>query len=110
VLFFSRLSKLDFIQSGKCINKRGGFPMSEAREAVTTVQLIDQYSSPYQVLFADVRSREHFKFLHLGLISELSRQSLPQLGRRALERAGFAATPLSPALSSLERSRPYAVH
>jgi SRSO17 transposase len=55
--------------------------MSEAREPIPTVQFVDRYCALYQDLFSDVRSREHFTLLHLGLISELARKSLPQLGR-----------------------------
>jgi SRSO17 transposase len=55
--------------------------MSAPREAVRTVAFIDNYCSIYRDLFADVRSYEAFKFLHLGLISELPRKSLPAIAR-----------------------------
>lgn len=44
-----------------------------------TIPLVDQYCAYYQDLFPDVRSYEHFKLLHLGIISNLKRKSLPEL-------------------------------
>jgi len=38
---------------------------------------VDEYCQWYQPLFAEVRSFEAFKQLHLGLISEVKRKSLP---------------------------------
>ena len=46
-----------------------------------TVKLIDDYCQNYQYLFSDVRNYEAFKLLHLGLLSELPRKSLPSLAR-----------------------------
>src|SRR5919109_1723147 len=60
---------------------RGYSFMSLAREAVATVQFVDQYCALYQDLFPDVRSFEHFKRLHIGLISEITRKSLPAIGK-----------------------------
>jgi SRSO17 transposase len=51
--------------------------MNLPREAITTISFIDQYCAAYQDLFPEVRSFECFKFLHLGMISELKRKSLP---------------------------------
>lgn len=51
------------------------------REALSTVTLIDNYCAIYRDLFADVRSFEVFKFLHLGMISEIPRKSLPAIAR-----------------------------
>jgi SRSO17 transposase len=44
-----------------------------------TVSFIDQYCALYHDLFPDVRSFEHFKLLHLGLVAELPRKSLPAI-------------------------------
>jgi SRSO17 transposase len=55
--------------------------MVTPREAVSTVTFIDNYCAIYRDLFADVRSYEAFKFLHLGMISEVSRKSLPAIAR-----------------------------
>jgi SRSO17 transposase len=56
--------------------------MTVKKEPVSTVTFVDQYCSSYQDLFAaDVRSYEYFKYLHLGLLSELPRKSLPAIAR-----------------------------
>lgn len=55
--------------------------MTAAREAVTTVGFIDDYCHHYQKLFDDARNFECFKFLHLGMISETKRKSLPAIAR-----------------------------
>lgn len=48
-------------------------------EAIATVSLVDRYCAAYQHLFPEVRSFECFKFLHLGMISEIKRKSLPAM-------------------------------
>lgn len=53
--------------------------MVAPRSAKPTVQFIDEYCQWYQVLFPEVRSFEAFKQLHLGLISEAKRKSLPAI-------------------------------
>lgn len=55
--------------------------MVEPRQAVTTVTFIDNYCTIYRNLFSDVRSFEAFKFIHLGMISEIPRKSLPAIAR-----------------------------
>lgn len=55
--------------------------MVAPREALSTVTLIANYGALYRELFADVRSFEAFKFLHLGMISGISRNSLPAIAR-----------------------------
>ena len=55
--------------------------MIEPREAVSTVAFIDEYCQTYRNLFSDVRNFEAFKFLHLGMISEIKRKSLPAIAR-----------------------------
>jgi SRSO17 transposase len=55
--------------------------MNLPREAIATVSLVDQYCAAYQDLFPEVRSYECFKFLHLGIISELKRKSLPAIAK-----------------------------
>lgn len=57
--------------------------MVEPRPAKPTVQFIDEYCQWYQGLFPEVRSFEAFKQLHLGLISEAKRKSLPAIARIA---------------------------
>ena len=51
------------------------------RNPTETVPLIDDYCQCYQRLFSDVRNYEYLKYLHLGLISEIKRKSLPELSQ-----------------------------
>jgi SRSO17 transposase len=55
--------------------------MTEPRIPVSTVSFIDNYCAVYQHLFPEVRSYEAFKWLHLGMISEIPRKSLPAIAR-----------------------------
>lgn len=55
--------------------------MIEPRTPVPTVAFIDEYCQHYRNLFSDVRNFEAFKFLHLGMISEVKRKSLPAIAR-----------------------------
>ena len=52
-----------------------------ARDAQPTVSFIDKYCSDYKDLFPEVRSYECFKYLHLGIISEIKRKSLPEIAK-----------------------------
>lgn len=55
--------------------------MVEPRASVRTVTFVDNYCAAYQHLFPEVRSFEAFKFLHLGMISEIPRKSLPAIAK-----------------------------
>lgn len=55
--------------------------MNLPRDAIATISFVDQYCAVYQNLFPEVRSFECFKFLHLGMISEIKRKSLPAIAR-----------------------------
>ena len=55
--------------------------MSAPRKPRSTLNFVDQYCAMYQDLFADVRSFNHFKWLHGGLISEIPRKSLPAIAK-----------------------------
>ncbi len=55
--------------------------MPTSREAHPTIGFIDDYCQLYEGLFPEVRSYEAFKFLHLGMISEIKRKSLPAIAR-----------------------------
>lgn len=55
--------------------------MSIARSATETVAFIDEYAASYRDLFADVRSFDHFTHLHIGLLSDVARKSLPAIAR-----------------------------
>ena len=51
--------------------------MFETREAAETIKFIDDYCCWYQTLFPEVRSYEAFKYLHVGMISDIKRKTLP---------------------------------
>jgi SRSO17 transposase len=51
------------------------------REASSTVSFIDHYCQAYQELFSDVRNYEAFKLIHLGMLSEIPRKSLPKIAK-----------------------------
>jgi SRSO17 transposase len=55
--------------------------MSRTRPATPTVAFIDQYCARYRDLFHNVRHFEQFTALHLGLLAETRRKSLPRLGK-----------------------------
>lgn len=55
--------------------------MSASREARVTIRFVDEYCQMYEGLFPEVRSFEAFKFLHLGMISEIKRKSLPAIAK-----------------------------
>jgi len=55
--------------------------VTPSRPPQQTVTFLDDYCSRYQHLFSEVRNYEAFKFLHLGILSELPRKSLPKIAR-----------------------------
>lgn len=55
--------------------------MIEQREPVTTVGFIDEYCQAYRGLFGDIRNFEVFKFLHVGMLSELQSKTLPAIAK-----------------------------
>lgn len=55
--------------------------MSRPRTPQPTLAFIDAHCQAFRPAFEDVRSFEHFKALHLGLLSGLPRKSLPALAR-----------------------------
>ena len=55
--------------------------MSASREARPTIRFVDEYCQLYAGLFPEVRSFEAFKLLHLGMISEIKRKSLPAIAK-----------------------------
>jgi SRSO17 transposase len=55
--------------------------MVEPRAPASTISFIDNYCVVYGDLFVDVRGFEAFKYLHLGMISDLPRKSLPSIAR-----------------------------
>ncbi len=55
--------------------------MSTARKAQPTIRFVDEYCQLFEGLFPEVRSYEAFKLLHLGMISEIKRKSLPAIAK-----------------------------
>jgi len=55
--------------------------MSATREARPTIRFVDEYCQLFAGLFCEVRSFEAFKLLHLGMISEIKRKSLPAIAK-----------------------------
>jgi len=52
-----------------------------ARDAHPTVATIDEYCADYKDLFKEVRNYECFKYLHLGIMSQIKRKSLPEIAK-----------------------------
>lgn len=55
--------------------------MVEPRPPAPTVKFVDEYCQLYQNLFPEVRSFEAFKYLHLGMISDIKRKTLPEIAK-----------------------------
>ncbi len=76
--------------------------MVEPRTPHPTVQFVDSYCQMYRHLFPEVRSFEAFKYLHLGLISDIKRKTLPVIAKvvGARERTILASFPVRITLGS----------
>lgn len=57
--------------------------MTEPRAAKPTVKFVDDYCQWYESLFPEVRSFEAFKHLHIGMLVDIKRKSLPAIARAA---------------------------
>jgi SRSO17 transposase len=55
--------------------------MTQARSPAPTVAFVDDYCSQYRELFDDMREYEQFTLVHVGLLAETKRQSLPRLAK-----------------------------
>lgn len=55
--------------------------MTAPRESRSTLQLVEEHCAHFRHLFAEVRTFEHFQELHIGLLSQLPRKSLPAIAR-----------------------------
>jgi SRSO17 transposase len=55
--------------------------MPSSREIRPTLGFVDEYCEQFEGLFPEVRSFEAFKFLHLGMVSEIKRKSLPAIAK-----------------------------
>lgn len=64
--------------------------MIAPRAAVPTVTFVDEYCAIYAHLFSEVRTEENFKYLHLGMISDIKRKSLPAMPQGGVWTFGLA--------------------
>ncbi len=55
--------------------------MKELRLPVATVGFIDGYGDRYRSVLRDMRNFESFKQLHIGILSELPRKTLPEIAK-----------------------------
>lgn len=55
--------------------------MVTPHQAQPSVKFIDDYCESYRDLFPEVRGFEYFKDLHLGLISDIKRKTLPAIAK-----------------------------
>jgi SRSO17 transposase len=55
--------------------------MVDPRAARPTLRFVDEYCQMYADLFPEVRSFESFKYLHVGMISDLKRKTLPAIAK-----------------------------
>jgi SRSO17 transposase len=55
--------------------------MVTPRKARPTLRFVDEYCELYADLFPEVRSFEAFKYLHIGMISDLKRKALPAIAK-----------------------------
>jgi SRSO17 transposase len=55
--------------------------MPGSRDTSPTIRFVDEYCQLFAGLFPEVRSYEAFKLLHLGMISEVKRKSLPAIAK-----------------------------
>jgi SRSO17 transposase len=57
--------------------------MVEPREPAPTIKFVDDYCQWERHLFPEVRTFEAFKYLHVGMISDIKRKTLPAIARVA---------------------------
>lgn len=55
--------------------------MVEPRKPTSTIKFVDDYCQWYRKIFPEVRSFEAFKYLHVGMISDIKRKTLPAISR-----------------------------
>jgi SRSO17 transposase len=53
--------------------------MFGAREPASARKLVDDYCQWYRKLFPEVRSFDAFKYIHVGMISNIKRKTLPAI-------------------------------
>jgi SRSO17 transposase len=55
--------------------------MFGGRELASTIKFVDDYCQWYRKLFSEVRIFEAFKYLHVGMMSDIKRKTLPAIAR-----------------------------
>jgi SRSO17 transposase len=55
--------------------------MTQPRNPQPSIKFIDEYCALYQNLFPEVRSFENFRDLHLGMVANIKRKSLPEIAK-----------------------------
>jgi SRSO17 transposase len=55
--------------------------MVEPRQPIPTVKFIDEYCQIYKNVFPEVRSFEAFKYVHMGMVSDIKRKTLPAIAK-----------------------------
>lgn len=72
--YYPSFIRLGGLQSRKKLKTQAG-SMVKPRVPQPTVQCVDTYCELYKDLFKEVRAYEAFKYLHIGLISDIKRKS-----------------------------------
>lgn len=78
--------------------------MTKPRLAKPTVKFVDDYCQWYESLFPEVRSFEAFKNLHIGMLADIKRKSLPAFFKSDGARAGTITASLSHGISLAGRA------
>lgn len=55
--------------------------MIAPKKAKPTLPLIDEYCENYKSLFSEVRTYEAFKNIHVGILSDIKRKTLPEIAK-----------------------------
>jgi SRSO17 transposase len=55
--------------------------MTQPRSPKPSIKFVDEYCAIYRNIFPEVRSFENFRNLHLGMISEIKRKTLPEIAK-----------------------------
>jgi len=78
--------------------------MFEPREPAETIKFVDDYCEWYRNLFPEVRSFEAFKYLHIGMISDIKRKHTSNIScSRIKQRARTTAFPYRITLERVSR-------
>ena len=77
--------------------------MVKPRPPRPTVQCVDTYCELYRDLFIEVRAYESFKYLQLGLISDLKRKSLPAIAKAVGLENAIMTTPFYKSITVASR-------